>query len=87
MKCKKCGKEYKVFAWGEDVDKIKCECGGATLEILVDPNRSDTYGGVAIHIWAPYLEENICHQPVMVNSKQHLKDLCKKHDVVAHRLD
>lgn len=82
MKCKKCGKEFKVLAWGEDVGKIKCVCGGDTDEIPKPSQRTCT-----LHIWKPYWEENITHQPVLVESKQHLKDLCKKHDVVAHRLD
>lgn len=82
MRCKKCGKEFKESAWDVEVNRIKCGCGGNTEEILKPSQRRST-----LHIWIPYWEENICHQPVMVNSKQHLKDLCKKHDVVAHRLD
>ena len=70
-----------MFAKIKDVDKIKCNCGG-DAEVWFGGIRSS-----AVHIWTPYWEENICQQPVLVESKQHLKDLCKKHDVVAHRLD
>lgn len=81
MKCNKCGKEFEAFAHIEDRNDIKCRCGGST-KILIK-----TLKHIAIHIWIPYLEENIKHQPVMVESKQHLKKLCKENDVVAHRLD
>ena len=87
MKCKKCSREFKVLAWGEDVDKIKCSCGRDTIEMLVNPNRSKVYDVGGVHIWKPYWEENICHQPVLVENKKHLKELCKKHNVIAHRLD
>lgn len=87
MKCKKCNKEFKVFAWEKDVNKIKCSCGGDTTEVLVNPSRSKVYNVGGILIWKPYWEENICHQPVLVESKKHLKELCKKHGVTAHRLD
>ncbi|GAH94127.1 unnamed protein product, partial [marine sediment metagenome] len=73
MKCKKCGKEFKVFAWGEDVNKIKCDCGGDTIEILIKPSKSKVYDAGGAHIWKPYWEENITHQPVLVKSKKHLK--------------
>jgi hypothetical protein len=82
MRCKKCGREFKEDAWDIEVYKIKCSCGGDTEEIPKLSQRTST-----LHIWKPYWEENITHQPVLVESKQHLKDLCKKHDVVAHRLD
>ena len=83
MKCKKCGKEFKVFAWGKDVGNVKCVCGGNTDEIVAARPKWT----IALHVWTPYLEENIKHQPVMVNSKKHLKQLCKDNDCVAHRLD
>jgi len=82
MKCKKCGKEFKESAWNVEVNNIKCSCGGNTEEVLKPSQRTST-----LHIWKPYLEENITHQPVMVNSKKHLKQLCKKHRLNAHRLD
>jgi len=81
VKCEKCGRRFETFAHIKDMDDIKCDCGGNVEHIIVPGSK------VGIHIWIPYLEENIAHQPVMVNSKQHLKDLCKEHDVVAHRLD
>lgn len=77
-KCKKCNKVFDGFATVKDRHKVKCECGG-DVEIMI-VTRS-------VHVWKPYMEENICHQPVCVESKKHLKELCKKHDVIAHRLD
>ena len=87
MRCKKCGKEFKVFEWGENVDNVKCECGGDAIEVPEYPNKSKVYSSGGVLIWKPYWEENITHQPVLVESKKHLKELCKKHDVIAHRLD
>lgn len=81
LKCKKCNKIFDEYAHVEDMDKIKCTCGG-DVEVW--------FGGLktaAIHIWTPYWEENIKHQPVLVESKQHLKKLCDENDVVSHRLD
>ena len=80
-KCKKCGKVFDEFAKIKDRHKVKCECGGDAII---------WFGGiksVALHVWKPYWEENITHHPVYVESKQHLKELCKKYDCVAHRLD
>jgi len=81
VKCKKCNKIFDEFATIEDRNKIKCKCGG---------DAEVWFGGLktaAVHIWTPYWEENITHQPVLVESKKHLKELCKKNDVIAHRLD
>ena len=81
VRCKECNKIFDAFVKIEDRYKIKCECGG---------DAKVWFGGlttVAAHVWTPYWEENICHQPVLVESKKHLKELCKEHDVIAHRLD
>lgn len=80
-KCKECNKEFIEFTSIDDRHNTKCKCGGNT-KIIIKPQKN-----FAIHVWIPYLEENIAHQPLMVESKQHLKKLCKEHDVVAHRLD
>jgi putative FmdB family regulatory protein len=80
-KCKKCGEEFEKFQHIDDRYETKCKCGGDT-KILIKPQKN-----FGIHVWIPYMEENICHQPVMVESKQHLKDLCKEHGVHAVRLD
>ena len=81
VKCDKCNKEFVSFTHIEDRNDIKCDCGGST-KLMIKPGSK-----VAIHVWIPYLEENITHQPVMVNSKKHLKRLCKEHKLDAHRLD
>ncbi len=81
IKCKKCGKVFDEYSTIDNRYKIKCMCGSTGVM---------WFGGLkrfAAHIWIPYLEENIKHQPVMIESKQHLKKLCKDNDVVAHRLD
>ena len=81
VKCKECGKKFEAFASIKDMDDIKCDCGG-NIEHIIVPGSV-----VGIHVWIPYLEENITHQPVMVNSKKHLKQLCKEHNLDSHRLD
>lgn len=80
-KCKLCGKEFDEFKHIEDRNNTKCKCGG-DVQLLIKTNKH-----VGIHVWKPYWEENIAHQPVLVESKKHLKELCEKHDVIAHRLD
>ena len=82
VKCKKCNTESEVFALIKDRHNIMCPKCGYDTKLVIKPGSR-----VAIHVWIPYLEENITHQPVMVNSKKHLKELCKENDVVAHRLD
>ena len=80
VKCKKCNKIFDKYAKIDNTGTIKCKCGG-DVEVW--------FGGLksfANHVWIPYLEENITHQPVMVESKKHLKELCDKNDCVAHRL-
>ena len=81
VKCKRCNKEFVAFTNIEGRNDIRCDCGGST-KLIIKPGSI-----FAAHIWIPYLEENIKQQPVMVNSKKHLKQLCKENDVVAHRLD
>ena len=81
LKCKKCEKIFDKFAKIKDIDKIKCDCGG---DAIVWFGGLKGFGNM---IWKPYWEENITHQPVLVESKKHLKELCDKNDCVAHRLD
>ena len=81
-KCKTCEHEFEAFRKIKDRYNISCEKCGHAAFIHIKPRKD-----ISIHIWVPYMEENICHQPIMVNSKQHLKDLCKKHKVHAVRLD
>ena len=81
VKCERCNKVFDEYATIENVDKVKCKCGG---------DAKVWFGGhkaASIQIWKPYWEENITHQPVLVESKKHLKELCKKNDVISHRLD
>ena len=80
-KCKVCRKEFDEFKHIKDRNNTKCKCGG-DVQLLIKTNKH-----MGIHIWKPYWEENITHQPVLVESKNHLKKLCKKNDVIAHRLD
>lgn len=81
VKCKECGSVFDEYSTVDNRYKIKCICGGDGII---------WFGGLkgfANQIWIEYWEENITHQPVLVESKQHLKKLCKEHGVVAHRLD
>ena len=81
VKCTKCDKEFVELTNIDNRYNIKCECGGDT-KIIIKSTKN-----MGIHIWVPYVEENICQQPVLVESKQHLKQLCDKHGVHAVRLD
>ena len=81
VKCTKCDKEFVELTNIDNRYNIKCECGGTT-KIIIKSTKN-----IGIQVWKPYIEENICQQPVLVESKQHLKQLCDKHGVHAVRLD
>ena len=81
VKCTKCDKQFEEFAHIENRHNIKCKCDGDT-KILIKSRKN-----IGIQIWKPYWEENITQQPVLVESKQHLKKLCDENDVHAVRLD
>jgi len=81
-KCKTCGYEFEEFRKIDDRYNMVCLKCEQEVFIHMKPRKE-----IAIHVWVPYIEDNICHQPIMVKSKQHLKDLCKKHKVHAVRLD
>ncbi|KXH72802.1 MAG: hypothetical protein AM326_10980 [Candidatus Thorarchaeota archaeon SMTZ-45] len=42
--------------------------------------------GPAVHIFKPMVYEDITDHPILIRSKKHLKEECKKHDVIAARL-
>ena len=81
-KCRKCEHEFEEFKKIADRNDLVCPKCGQEVFIHIKPRKD-----IAIQVWVPYVEENITHQPILVKSKQHLKDLCKKHKVHAVRLD
>ena len=42
--------------------------------------------GPAVHIFKPMVYNDICETPILIESKQHLRRECKKHNVQACRL-
>lgn len=76
FKCLRCEKEFEEFT---EVDKLPfCSCGGITRKIWKKfPNRD----------WfRPFVSEDFNGEPILVETKNHLKNLCKKHGVYSKAL-
>jgi len=56
---------------------------GSSCPKCVEDVKGD---GPAVHIFKPMVYTDICETPILIESKQHLKRECKKHNVVACRL-
>ena len=80
-KCLECRKIFDTYARVDDMGKIKCECGGDTKASWEGLRKAGN------HVWEPYWEDNITGKPILVESKKHLKELCREHDVYAARLE
>lgn len=61
---------------------IDCETCGAPSKRIVSFGKSAR----TVDIMTPYLEENLGDKPVMVQSKQHLAQLCKERGIFSRRL-
>ena len=71
--CKKCGKRE------EKINTISCHASGP---ICCDETMRQVYGSYYVHSdFKPYVDHNMGEKPVVVKSKQHRKQLMKKHNV------
>jgi hypothetical protein len=71
-----CGQTREVIKPLKELDKTEfCECGlpmGRTIA-----------GKGGTHIFKAEVWEHITEKPVFIRSKAHLKEVCKKHGVIA----
>ena len=74
--CEKCGRKWESFHSIDERDNEKC-CGKEATRLI-------TMG--AVDIWKPMWYNDICEEPIYIESKRQLKEECKKHDVIAARL-
>lgn len=76
--CNRCGKEFEQVAKIADREATKCSCGGS-CRILISSTRRDWF--------RPGYWRDFAETPIYVESKRHLKDLCKKYGVYSRALD
>lgn len=74
VKCNSCSIEFEAFAKISDREAIKCECGGSTT-ILISPPHKDWF--------KEFVSEDFTGSPIEVTSKNHYRDLCRRHGVYA----
>ena len=48
--------------------------------------KQEVRDGPAVHIFKPMVYTDICETPILIESKKHLREECKKHGVEAVRL-
>ncbi len=48
--------------------------------------KCDTNSLPNVHIFKPMVYDDICETPILITSKKHLREECKKHNVIACRL-
>ena len=79
FKCDECKHEVELFSrerGGRRRPKWK-ECGNKMSKVFCVPS---------LNIFKPMVYEHICETPILIRSRNHLKEECKKHNVTAARL-
>jgi putative FmdB family regulatory protein len=77
--CEKCGRKWEDFVAVSMRDSVVCKCGEKATKLISS----------GVSIIPPFQEmvyHDICETPILIKSKQHLRDECKKHNVIAARL-
>ena len=77
FECNTCKKVFEKVVYIAERGDVKCECGGNTKQLMT---------GTRIEVFKPMVYENICETPILITSKRHLREECKKHNVLAARL-
>ena len=77
--CEKCGRKWEEFTTISGRNKVVCKCGEKATKLI-------SAGGGVIPPFQEMVYEDICEEPILVKSKQQLRDECKKHNVIAARL-
>jgi len=70
-----CAKILEIFKPLSSLDSpVQCECGQIMKRQVASSNP---------HIWKPGFWEHISEQPIYIESKKQLKEVCKKRGVIA----
>ena len=75
--CEDCGHEFEEFEIIKYRNNIKCKRCKGSCKINITRSKQ------SIHIFPEGVWEHIAIDPVYVNDKKHLKQLCKQHGVYA----
>ncbi len=78
-RCKKCRFEFESFNKIENRLNQKCPKCKSTCNLLITGVKKDWF--------RPGYWEDFSEEPIYVESKQHLKNLCKKYGVYSRALD
>jgi len=78
VQCLDCYKEFEVTCHVAELDTLRCGCGGQVKILLTGTNRDWFH---------PHINEDFDGTPIEVTSKNHLRELCKKHGVYSRALD
>lgn len=76
-RCPQCGKEFDVFIprdYAEDIVCNECKIPAKRLMATGMKFKIDK-----LSFFQPYVEENITGDPILVQSKEHLRALCREH--------
>ncbi len=77
FECTKCHSEFEEFAKLDSVSSVRCKCGGDARIVIKKIGRD----------WfRPFVSEDFDGTPVLVRTKGHLKELCRKHGVYSRAL-
>lgn len=71
FQCELCGEEFEEVYKIDERHLAKCPACNGPVKQLMSPSKKDWF--------RPHWNENITTEPVFVESKEHYKELCKKH--------
>jgi len=75
FKCGNCGNEFEQVAKIAEKDSVTCPKCGSKCDTLITCSR--------VEVFKPFYHDDFGLEPVLVKSKGHYKELCKKHGVYA----
>jgi putative FmdB family regulatory protein len=77
-KCTGCGDEFELFHKMDELPSTVCKNCGERAEKIISPPSRDWFRS--------FVSEDFNGKPILVESKEHYKKLCKEHGVVARCL-
>jgi len=77
-KCKECDHEFEEVRKIKDRYEVSCPKCTGKCDLLITCKKRDWF--------RPFVTEDFDDTPILVKSKRHYKELCKKHGVYARCL-
>lgn len=78
VRCEICHKEFEHFCKVADIDSIVCECGGKGKTLITNYHSQDWF--------RPHYNPNFDIEPIYVESRGHMKRLCKQYNLTSRVL-